>query len=110
MTHEIIDITKENATEAELHEIAKRSNGPVFVNQTKVSVAQKIENKLERIVDGMKDESISEAMETLAPTIHSLDAWSKIVARLKDRNVKVETTVTAMGILAMFPVAIEETK
>lgn len=38
-----------------------------------------------------------------------LDKWSKIVARLDtEKNVKVDTTITAMGIFAMFPVVTEE--
>lgn len=39
-----------------------------------------------------------------------LDKWSKFVSRIKERQVKVDTTITAMGIFAMFPVAVQEEK
>jgi hypothetical protein len=38
-----------------------------------------------------------------------LDSWSKFVSRIKEKQVKVDTTITAMGIFAMFPVVTDET-
>lgn len=37
-----------------------------------------------------------------------LDKWSKFVSRIKERQVKVDANITAMGIFAMFPVAVPE--
>jgi len=37
-----------------------------------------------------------------------LDKWSKFVSRIQTKQVKVDTTITAMGIFAMFPVAMQD--
>lgn len=66
--------------------------------------------KKERVLHTLLDAKL-EDMDLLKDNAKNmdLDKWSKIVARLDtERNVKVDATVTALGILALFPVAQQE--
>ena len=70
-----------------------------------VSVAMKKEEVLHKAYDAkLKDPvKLEQELECM-----DLDKWSRFVARLDtSRNIKADVNVTAMGILAMFPVAQE---
>jgi hypothetical protein len=70
-----------------------------------VSVAMKKDEVLHRAFDAkLKDpDKLDRDLETM-----DLDKWSRFVARLDtSRNIKADVNVTAMGILAMFPVVQE---
>ena len=70
-----------------------------------VSVAMKKDEVLHRAFDAKlkNPDLLDQQLETM-----DLDKWSRFVARLDtSRNIKADVNVTAMGILAMFPVVQE---
>ncbi len=106
-----LDYSKETTTEAKLMELARKNGAPLRATHERVTVQEKIEKKLERIVEGITDKAIDEVMSLTSEslTLRELDQWSKIVARMNtSKNVKVDTNITAMGILGMFPVMVTE--
>ena len=70
-----------------------------------VSVSMKKDEVLHRAFDAKlkNPDLLDQQLETM-----DLDKWSRFVARLDtSRNIKADVNVTAMGILAMFPVVRE---
>lgn len=70
-----------------------------------VSVAMKKEEVLHRAFDAKLKDSVKldQELEQM-----DLDKWSRFVARLDtSRNIKADVNISAMGILAMFPVVQE---
>jgi hypothetical protein len=69
-------------------------------------IRQKREAALHAVYDAKPPEVIQ-----LEAAGMDLERWSKVVARLDtEKSVKVDANITAMGIFAMFPVAVENEK
>ena len=100
MLPEIID-------ELELQESLKDETGRVKPT-TITSMESEIRTKRTATIKALYDAKPPEVVELEASRM-PLDPWSRVVARLdKEQNVKVNHTITAMGILGLFPVALRE--
>jgi hypothetical protein len=98
------EVVRESEVMASLRGKDGRVQPQVISMQQAETIEQKCENVLHAVFDAMPPDKAYQQAEGL-----DLDRWSRIVARLDRRQqVKMDVNVSAMGILGMFPVAIEE--
>jgi hypothetical protein len=101
MTQELIVVTEKELM-AGLSENGRVM--PTVVKQELVTLESRREKICHALYDAMPVERVIAEAEAL-----DLDRWSRIVERLDKRQaVKMDVNISAMGILAMFPVAIEQ--
>jgi hypothetical protein len=101
MTQELIVVTEKELM-AGLSENGRVM--PTVVRQELITLESRREKVCHALYDAMPPERVLEEAGAL-----DLDHWSRIVERLDKRQaVKMDVNISAMGILGMFPVAIEE--
>lgn len=93
--------------EKELHDSLRDSTGrvaPTTITSMEAEIRTKRTASIKALYDAKPPEVIQAEAEMMP-----LDPWSRVVARLdKEQNIKVDHTITAMGILGLFPVAVRE--
>ena len=78
---------------------------PMRVKQETVGdIDKRMDYVIHAVLDARPPKRITEDLEFV-----DIEKWSRVLSRLYQRkSVKVDANITAMGLLAMFPVAIEE--
>jgi len=81
---------------------------PIPITQTEVELP--ITQKRDKIVHAMLDAKLSKTPEELKAEFQDMDwdKYSKVFARFKEKDVKVDMNITALGVFALFPVAVQE--
>lgn len=93
--------------EQELHDSLKDESGRVKPT-TITSMESVIREKRTATIKALYDAKPPEVVQAEAELM-PLEPWSRVVQRLdREQNVKVDHTITAMGILGLFPVAVQE--
>ncbi len=89
-------------------DLPRDANGrvePVVVKQESVGdIDKRMDCAIHAVLDAKPPKVIKEELECV-----DIEKWSRVLSRLYQRkSVKVDANITAMGLLAMFPVVIEE--
>lgn len=94
--------------EIELQSSLERDSSGRVAPTTITSIESEIRVKRANTVNALYDAKPPEVVRAEAELL-PLEAWSRIVARMdKEQNVKIDHSITAMGILGLFPVAVRE--
>ena len=84
-------------------EVVEKTNAPVRIISSQNVIEQKVDNAIEAVLDAKPPEVIKAELENV-----DIEKWSRVFARVyAKKTVKIDANITAMGILAMFPVVEE---
>ena len=77
--------------------------GPVRILSSRNVIEEKVDNAIEAVLDAKPPEVIMAELKDV-----DIEKWSRVFARVyAKKTVKIDANITAMGILAMFPVVEE---
>lgn len=84
-------------------EIEETSSTPVRIVSSRNVIEEKVDNAIEAVLDAKPPARIIAELEDA-----DIEKWSRVFARVyAKKTVKIDANITALGILAMFPVAEE---
>jgi len=96
---ELLEVDKEESTEVEETFPAT----PVRIIASRNVIEEKVDNAIEAVLDAKPPAKIKMELEEA-----DIEKWSRVFARVyAKKTVKIDANITAMGILALFPVAEE---
>ena len=85
-------------------EETQRAVEPVRILSSRNVIEEKVDNAIEAVLDAKPPEKIIAELENV-----DIEKWSRVFARVyAKKTVKIDANITALGILAMFPVAEEQ--
>ncbi len=77
---------------------------PVRILSSRNVIEEKVDNAIEAVLDAKPPEVIRRELEDV-----DIEKWSRVFARVyAKKTVKIDANITALGILAMFPVVEEQ--
>ena len=97
------DLKEESMEVLEVEE-TQRAVEPVRILSSRNVIEEKVDSAIEAVLDAKPPEVIRAELENV-----DIEKWSRVFARVyAKKTVKIDANITAMGILAMFPVVEEQ--
>jgi len=85
--------------------VERERKPPTMVSSVeRLTIAKRMDLATHAVLDAKPPEKLTKELEDV-----DIEKWSRVLGRLYQRkDVKVDHTITAMGILGLFPVAVKE--